>query len=211
VYAAIFAVMLMWAAHAAIDWDWQMPVLTIIFFGLGGMALGREAAATVPAATTVALAPFRRALLGIGCCLLAVAPAYVWLSQRDLDAASDAFASRDCKTTTDAAISSIHIIGTRPEAYEALAYCDVARQEPRLALVAMRKAVSLDRNSWRFAYGVAVVRAAGDRNPRRAAHHAMSLYPESAFLKVRIDQLLHASPSSWSAVGQRLALEVTKL
>ena len=43
VYAAVFAVLLAWAVHAGVDWDWQMPVVTIVFFSLGGFVLARSA------------------------------------------------------------------------------------------------------------------------------------------------------------------------
>ena len=43
IYAAVFAVMLAWAIHAGVDWDWQMPVVTIVFFSLGGFVLARSA------------------------------------------------------------------------------------------------------------------------------------------------------------------------
>jgi O-antigen ligase len=38
-YAAVFAVLLAWAIHAGFDWDWEMPVVTLIFFVLGGFVL----------------------------------------------------------------------------------------------------------------------------------------------------------------------------
>ncbi len=41
VYAAILAVLLALAIHAGIDWDWEMPVLTIVFFALGGAVLAQ--------------------------------------------------------------------------------------------------------------------------------------------------------------------------
>ncbi len=42
-YGAVFAVLLAWALHAGIDWDWQMPAVSIIFFALGGAVLARGA------------------------------------------------------------------------------------------------------------------------------------------------------------------------
>ena len=228
VYGAIFAVMVMWALHAAIDWDWQMPVLTIVFFGLGGLVLGRDAPLPAPAPQTASaddpdqaaarrrfaragVDPFRRGLLGIGCCVLAVAPVYIWLSQRDLDAATNAYTAGNCTQASRDAIASIKILGTRPEAYEALAYCDVARQQPRLGLAAIRKAVSLDPDSWRMCYGLAAVRAAGDLNPRKAARRAIRLYPQSSFVHDQAQQLLRAPPAGWSSTGERLVHEISSL
>ena len=39
VWAALFAGALMWAVHAGVDWDWQMPAVTAWFFAAGGLAL----------------------------------------------------------------------------------------------------------------------------------------------------------------------------
>jgi O-antigen ligase len=41
-YAAVFALLLGWAIHAGVDWDWEMPVVTVIFFSLGGFVVGRR-------------------------------------------------------------------------------------------------------------------------------------------------------------------------
>ena len=41
-YAALFAVLLGWAIHAGVDWDWEMPVVSVIFFSLGGFVLARR-------------------------------------------------------------------------------------------------------------------------------------------------------------------------
>ena len=46
IYAALFAVLLAWAIHAGMDWDWEMPVVTLVFFLLGGFALANTAGGT---------------------------------------------------------------------------------------------------------------------------------------------------------------------
>ena len=42
-YAALFALTLAWAIHQAVDWDWQMPAVTLGIFMLAGLALARPA------------------------------------------------------------------------------------------------------------------------------------------------------------------------
>jgi hypothetical protein len=39
IYAAAFAAALTWTIHAGLDWDWQMPVVTLPVFALAGAAL----------------------------------------------------------------------------------------------------------------------------------------------------------------------------
>jgi O-antigen ligase len=41
-YAAVFALLLGWAIHAGVDWDWEMPVVSVIFFSLAGFVVGRR-------------------------------------------------------------------------------------------------------------------------------------------------------------------------
>src|SRR5437764_14781813 len=38
-YAVIFAVALTWALEAGIDWQWEMPGVTVLVFALGGAGL----------------------------------------------------------------------------------------------------------------------------------------------------------------------------
>jgi hypothetical protein len=43
VWAALLAGSVMWALHAGVDWDWQMPAVTAWFFAAGGLALAAPA------------------------------------------------------------------------------------------------------------------------------------------------------------------------
>jgi hypothetical protein len=38
-YGALLAVCVVWALRAGIDWDWEMPVVTLVFFAVAGAAL----------------------------------------------------------------------------------------------------------------------------------------------------------------------------
>jgi hypothetical protein len=214
IYAAVFAVLLMWAVHAAEDWDWQMPVVTIVFFSLGGFVVARSAPETaVDRAAEERRAPssFMRSMLGIGCVLLAIAPVYMWLSQRDLNKATNSYNSGDCRSATRAAVSSISIVGSRPEPYQVLGYCDVFADKPVLAIAAMNKAVSLDPNDWKYRYGLAIMKAAAGQDPRHAARKALSLNPRESLVKAEFKTLNQAKPSQWSKDGYTLAQAMTTL
>jgi O-antigen ligase len=214
VYAAAFAVMLAWAIHAGVDWDWQMPVVTIVFFSLGGFALARSAPATAAARATEdrrAPSSFARSMIGIGCVLLAVAPTYMWLSQRDLSDASSSFNAGDCRSATDAASSSISILGNQAQPYEILSYCDVRADKPQLAITMMDKAVSLDPSDWNYRYGLAIMEAAAGQDPREAARRALSLNPRESLVQEEFKTLNQAKPSQWSQDGYTLAQSTTTL
>jgi hypothetical protein len=214
VYGAIFAVLLAWAIHAGVDWDWQMPVVTVVVFSVGAFALARSVPETAEARAVEdrrAPSSFTRTLLGIGCVLLAVAPTYMWLSQRHLNVASNSYNSGDCRSATRAAASSISIVGSRPEPYQILSYCDVDADKPQLAIATMAKAVSLDPNNWIYRYGLAIMKAAAGQDPRGAAREALSLNPRETLVQAEFKTLNEAKPSQWSKDGYTLAQAMTTL
>lgn len=206
-YAALFAILLAWALETGIDWDWEMPVVTLPFFALGGFVLAGPV--NPPARTS--LAPQSRTLLGLGCILLAVAPTYVWLSQRKLAQAVHAFSQRDCITATRTAISSISTLGIRPEPYEILGFCDIRRDMPHLAVAAINRAVSLDPDNWNYRYGLALVRAAAGLDPRPAAGKALSLNPRDTLVQNAWNKFRRDSPAQWQADGKAIASQFTRL
>jgi O-antigen ligase len=208
IYAAAFAVLLALSIHAGVDWDWEMPVLTIVFFALGGFGLaapvGRGEARGVPTRRT-------RTVIGLGCVLLAVAPAYLWMSQRKLDQARYAFSLRNCRAASRAAVASISILGIRPEPYEILAYCDLRRGMPKLALAAIDKAISLDPKDWNYRYDRALMRAAAGLDPRQAAREALALNPLNPLVQDAWRTFRSASPRQWETDGKAIAGRFTSL
>jgi hypothetical protein len=238
-YAATFAVLLAWALHAGIDWDWEMPVLSVIFFALGGAVLARRPASRVNrerSAPVVDMRPYSerarsrarhgsrprrssswrpssgsRLFLGIGCLLLAVSPTYVWLAQRKLDAASNAFNAGNCGVVTSSAVSSISIVGVNAQAYEMLGYCDIHRNMPNAALTAINKAVSLDPHNSDYVLDLAVIRAAAGLNPLSAAQKAVSLNPKDPEVQAAWLKLRSAPPSQWQSDGRQFISQFTSL
>jgi len=217
-YAAVFALILAWAVESGVDWDWQMPVVTIVVFALGGFMLARAPATTAESGGSEAAghpsallsSPFRTAI-GVVCLLLAVAPAYVWLSQRKLNQADTAFGNGNWRVATDDALSSVSILGIRPEAYELIAYSDLHRDMPGLAIRAMRKAVSLDRNNWNYAYGLALMEAAGGLNPLPEARRALTLDPREQLAQVEWETFKGDTPPEWPGDAKTIADALTSL
>lgn len=214
IYAAVFAVILAWVIHAGVDWDWQMPVVTIVVFSLGGSVLARAAPESAEARAVEdrrAPSSFTRTMMGIGCILLAVAPTYMWLAQRDLSEASSSFNAGDCRSATEAASSSISILGNQAQAYEILSYCDIRADKLQLAITTMAKAVSLDPGDWDYRYGLAITKAAAGQDPRGDARKALSLNPREVLVQEGFKTLNHAKPSQWSPDGYALAQATTTL
>jgi hypothetical protein len=210
-HAAALAVLVGWALHAGVDWDWQMPVVTVAFFAIGGLTLARPVGRGNARVAGRDPAPFVRAMVAAGCLLLAVAPVYVWLSQRDLNRATAAYDAGNCHAATRSALSSISVLGSRAEPYQVLAYCDVDAGEPRLAMTMMSKAISLDPHDWDYRYGLAIMRAATGLDPRAAARRALTLDPRDPLVQAEYRTLTRAKPSQWPVKGLALARSVTSL
>jgi len=187
-YAALLASAAAWALHAAVDWDWEMPAVTVWLFALGGAALAVQNRPD----RAPPLAPGSRLLVGV--LLLACIPAagLILLSQRHLERSARAFERGDCRTAEAAAISSIKTLSERPEPYEALAYCQARRGNPYLALQAMRRAVRREPGNWEFVYGLALVRGAAGLDPRAAARQAKRMNPHEPIVSRLVRDLRHA-------------------
>ncbi len=71
IYGALLAACVVWAVHAGVDWDWEMPVVTLGFFAVAGAALspriGGSGVGWVPSVG-------RPLVLGLLCLLALVMP-----------------------------------------------------------------------------------------------------------------------------------------
>jgi tetratricopeptide (TPR) repeat protein len=222
-YAAVFAVLLAWAIHAGVDWDWEMPVVTVIFFFLGGFVLGRRVKSGRAGGGSETgmyrgerrprgyAAPLVRASIAVCLIPLAVLPAYVWLSQGKLDDAAYAFAQGDCVTARQSALSSISILGDRAEPYEIASYCDLRLGMSQAALSAIEKAVSLDPRNWNYRYGLALMRGAAGLDPRGAAWQALSLNPHDLLAQSAWSAFRSGRPARWKAAARSIAAQFNSL
>lgn len=193
VYAALLAAGVAWAVHAGVDWDWEMPAVTLWLFALGGMALARtESAAGGPAPGR-----FMRVALATGCLALLATPALMALSQGDMNRAVTAFKDGDCGTASSAAVSAAKLVSVRPEPYVILGYCNSRAGDHELAIEMFRTAIAREPESWDSYYGLALVTAAAGRDPRRAAGTALALNPEEPLARDGVKRFRTADPRKW--------------
>jgi O-antigen ligase len=204
-YAGLFAAALAWALHAGLDWDWEMPVVTMWVFAAGGAAL----AARRPRADSIRM-PGRlpRVVAGLGLLLVAVTPALIAISQSRLDAGVAAFHRGDCDAASDDALRASSVLAVRPEPFELLAYCDARAGLDPLAARMINQAIDRDPENWELQYGRAVVLGFGGRDPRPALAEARTLNPLEPLLQSARDDVgraAHARPAARRAEWRRWA------
>ena len=164
-----------WAFHAGIDWDWEMPAVTLWLFAAGGMVLASPGRQSRPACRRL-LCRARIAVV-TACVAFAVVPALVLISQARLDDSLDHFKAGDCPAAIDSARDSNAVLGIRAEPYEIVGYCEMRDGSPRRAVVAMEKALDRDPDNWEYRYGLALARAVAGQDPRPDALIALRLNP----------------------------------
>ena len=178
--AGLFAAGLAWALHAGVDWDWEMPAVTLWFFAAGGVALAAPSTGSEVAgsgARTWAMKPITRATIALGCVAVLLVPLLVYRSDVALGDSVRAFARGDCATAMDRARASSATLDVRPEPHLITGYCEVRRGHQRRAVHAMQEAVDREPENWEGHYGVALARAAAGLDPRPAARTAARLRP----------------------------------
>jgi hypothetical protein len=201
-YSALFAASLAWAAHAGVDWDWEMPATGFFFFALGGLAIAARQG-QVSAWAPRAPQRFARVALGIGCLVLVVSPALVAISQGYLDASVRKLQAGECDSASKDALSAIHVLSVRPEPYQVLGFCDSRRGENSLAVQMLETAVARDKGEWESYYGLALVQAVAGQDPRQAARKAYELAPLEPLAQEGVELFKGGNPKIW----KRRALE----
>lgn len=172
----LFGVGVVWAVEAGVDWMWEIPAVSVWFFGAGGLLLAssdRGAARRAAGRRGHAVG----AVAVIGCIALLVLPLRVHLSDTALRSAARAFARGDCDDAMRRARTSIKVLSVRPEPHLLLGYCAARTGRPTVAIDAMRDAVRLDPDNWETHYGLAIARAASGQDPRPLLRLAVRMRP----------------------------------
>jgi O-antigen ligase len=192
-YGALLALAVVWALHAGVDWDWEMPVVTLGFFAAAGLALsarGRAGAGWVPAHNS-------RLILALACLATVVLPVSIIGSQSQLGDAEHALYASNCAAASPAALSSIGWLDFRAEPYEIVGFCDLQRGRPRLGIAAMRQAVSHDPGSWETYYALAIAQASAGIDPRHNAQRALRMNPLEPLTGEAAKELRTSRPTEW--------------
>lgn len=202
--AAAFAASLAWAVAAGYDWHWEMAVVTLWFFALGGAALARERSEGMLRIPPLWL----RSVLAGACCLLALlGPLRIAVSQDRLEASLNAFLVGRCDVASDAARDSLRALGSRHQPHEVLAYCALVDGDRALAVARMHQAVRRDPANWRLHYGLARMQAMAGRDPRGAAREALRRNPLEPLTRDAAKRFSDKqTPSEWRRAAQGMEI-----
>ena len=202
-YAALFAAIVAWAIHAGVDWDWQMPAVTLWLFIAAGLAL---ASPQTPTAGTNRAGPRNRTPMAVGWLVLAIAPLLIGVSYERLRVSGEALSAGNCVKARQSAFSSISLLAVRPEAYEILSFCDLQLGFPVEGLQAAQKAVHYERDNWNYRYGQAIALAENGLDPRSAAAQALKLNPQEPIVQDEVAALSQEGPSGWEQTAPDLLI-----
>jgi hypothetical protein len=201
-YAALFAALVTLAIHAGVDWDWEMPAVTIWLFIAAGSALAARDCA--PAINGVQ--PRNRTPMAVGWLVLALAPLLIGVSYERLRTSGQEFAAGNCLAARQSAFSSISLLSARPQPYEILSFCDLELGFPVEALQAAQKAVHYERDDWNYRYGLAIALAENGLDPRPTAGQALRLHPYDPILQDAVAAFERGGSRNWEQVAPPLLI-----
>jgi hypothetical protein len=198
VAGAVAALVLMWAIRAGLDWDWEMPVVTVVVLLAGGALLARPVFEN-RADGGNGLVPGRlgRLLLGLGVLVLLITPALVTQSQARLQESIREFRSGDCGAALNSALDANSALSVRPEPFLVIGFCDVRIGQPQLGVQAMQAAIERDPDNWTYRYGLALTKAAAGIDPRPDARLAREMNPLSQLTRDALERFDTDDPELW--------------
>jgi hypothetical protein len=202
-FAALLAAGLVWAVHAGVDWDWQMPAVTLWLFAFGGAALARSLRWRRRRKVNLLRRSALRAAGVIGCLMLAIVPGKLALSQARLSSAIKELNQGNCRQAQADAESSLSAVSQRPTPYVVLASCNMKENRYGAAAVALQRALQRDPKNWQIQYNLAVARAGAGLNPRRAARAAARLNPNEEIAASAPIVFAGRSAQNWKDVARR--------
>lgn len=197
-----------WMLRAAIDWDWEMPAVSVGVFAAGGIALASRQEDPRPGAP----ARGARVLVGVGVALVALVPAGTWIAQRSLDEARIAFDRGDCRQAIRSSREATNLLDVSPEPYELIGYCHARLGADHLAMRMMSNAVRRDPEHWRYWYGLAIVRGFAGLDPRAAADRAVRLNPGTERPRRLAQSVFRTTdPRQWERAARRAPVPPQRL
>jgi hypothetical protein len=205
-WSALFLVGLLWAVHAGVDWDWQMPALTLPVIALAAAGLSRRGR---PRTLSFRAETILRAGVAVVAVVLAIVGLHVATSDARLNAAVIDFNRGDCAAAAADSAASLSALPSRPQPYEIEGYCDVLTGKSSAALSAMQAAVVRDPGEWRYHYGLAVSQAAAGLSAKAELRTAATLDPSESDITAAAKALAVKTSARRKAAARLLTMPVS--
>jgi hypothetical protein len=204
-YAAVLSGGVAWLLRAQVDWDWEMPAVSIWLFMIGATALsGKSVAEPASPRSPVAL----RAGLILGVSSVAALSGVIAISETAANLSLAAVEFADCKTAIEAAKASNSVLATRVRPYEIEGYCEASAGRNREAAEAMQTAVDRDPDNWEAYYGLSVVQAAAGLDSGQAARQAARLNPRAPLARDALNLSTAQTPGERKRRAQEALLSL---
>lgn len=163
-------------AHASVDWDWELPAVTLtgLLCGASILLVGRRWAPPRPLSLPTRL---------LGATAAVAAATFAAIALLGNSALSRSESTREQGRPAQAAADARRartLMPWSPRPWEALGQAQTAAGLLPQARRSFRKAISMDRGDWRLWYDLAGASTGQAR--RRALQHAVTLFPQSGLL-----------------------------
>jgi hypothetical protein len=188
--AAAIAVMLAWAAHAGLDWDWEVPAVTLV-----ALLLCAAAAATRPGRISRRWASG----LAVGAVVLAMLPAVESVVESRLTGALAAYDRGDCAGAVRSADSARSLLPVRPEPYAISALCAARARQHGEAERFATDAIAQDPRDWEWRYIAALVTGSAGGDPRSHLAAAAARDPLGVPARALLLRLRESRRRAWPA------------
>jgi hypothetical protein len=202
-YASAVALASAWLVHAGIDWDWELPAVTVWLFAFGGCALGASPARV--GRVGLSSRPVRM-ITASACVLVALTPATIALSQSRLDASVAALLRGDCRAAERRAAGASSMLPPRAEPYEVVGFCESRGGHHLRAVTMINRAIERDPDNWELLYSLAIVRAAGGEDPRGTLRTAVQLNPREPLIRAAVERFTGRDPREWRQQAREAVL-----
>ncbi len=212
-FAALLAAGVAWALAAAVDWDWEMPAVTIWLFALAGAALAREPRDPEPDVSRQSPTPALRAghvllrVAGVAVCVVvAILPARLAISEAHYDRSVESLRAGDCTSARSEAGAALEALDSRAAPHHVIAWCDVRAGRYAAADDELTRGLRNDPDNWALVQARAVALASAGRDPRIDTRRMMSLNPLGDVAIATSDGLSGRTPRSWRRAARRVEL-----